>query len=77
VSPKGAPENVTVVTTEVPGARVTLLCGRGVPLTAPILAVVNITLLAVAVPLFVTVIVATVFPPWQERTVDVVTSGEP
>ena len=69
--------NVTEVTTEAPGARLPRLCGSGAPLTTPNLAVVNITLLAVAVPPFVTVIVATVFPALQERTVDVLMSGEP
>src|SRR4029453_14979652 len=43
---------LTTVLTEAPGAKLPRLCGNGVPLVAPSLAVVNITLLAVTAPMF-------------------------
>ena len=50
---------LTVVVTELPGARLPRLCGNGVPIVAPSFAVVNITLLAVTAPMFWTISVAT------------------
>jgi len=52
-----------------------MFCGSGVPLLPPSLAVVNITLLAVAVPLLVMVILATVLPLLHENTVEVLNRG--
>ena len=51
----------TVVLTDAPGARLPRLCGSGVPLVAPNLAVVSITLFAVAEPAFCTVTAACTF----------------
>lgn len=52
----------TVVLTDPPGAMLPKLCGNGVPLVAPSLAVVNITLLAVVEPMFWTVTLAVTVP---------------
>ena len=77
VEPLGAPLKVTVVVAHAPGARLPRFCGSGVPLTPPSLAVVSTTLLAVAVPLLQTVMVATVLLPLHESTVEVLMRGAP
>src|SRR4030095_7459355 len=69
---------LTVVLTEAPGARLPNACGNGVPLVAPSLAVVNITLLAVTAPMFWIVRVATTVVGLLRDSDDVtIRSGEP
>ncbi len=77
VEPLGAPLNLTVAVAEAPGTSVSIVCGSGVPLMPPSFAVVNITLLAVAVPLLLMVIVATVLPLSHESAVEVLMRGAP
>ena len=77
VEPLGAPLKVTVLTDEAPGASVPTDCGSGVPLTPPNLAVVSTTPLAVAVPLLLMVMVATMLLPLHESTVEVPMRGAP
>ena len=77
VEPVGAPVKVMVTVAEAPGARLPMFCGNGVPLMPPRFAVVSVTALAVAVPLLLMVIVATVFPLLHESTVEVLIRGAP
>src|SRR4030095_13045991 len=68
---------LTVVLTEAPGARLPRLCGNGVPLVAPSLAVVNITLLAVAEPRFWIETAAATLVPLVRLSVEVTTRLTP
>ena len=78
VAPLGAPLNVTLQTKDWPGVRVRGgVLGNGVPLTPPSTAVVNTTLVAVAVPLLLIVMSATVLVPLHRSAVDVLMRGAP
>ena len=77
VDPVGAPVKVIVNVADTPGARLPMFCGNGVPLMPPRFAVVSVTALAVAVPLLLMVMAATVFPLLHESTVEVLMRGEP
>ena len=76
-TPLVAPLNVMLATTDAPGAIFPRFCGRGVPLTVPSLTIVNITLLAVAVPVLLTLMAATVLPPLQLRVDETPMRGAP
>jgi len=64
----------TIPVAEPPGLIMPMGCGSGVPLLAPSVAVVSMTLLAGNVPVFVTVMVACTFPGLSHVWVEVTTS---
>lgn len=77
VEPAGAPVKVMVTVANAPGERLPMFCGNGVPLIPPRFAVLSVTALAVAVPLLLMVIAASVFPLLHESTVEVLIRGAP